>query len=199
MNFDLKSYVLWALCEEEDSQDENKIYIGEHPYFEAFYERILGRTVDWDEEDEEIPEIRAYFENYEISQPQLESITGLDLIGAYSVNEMLIAPFEDDTKVQSLDGIETLVNLEWIDLDLFRGNSLEPLAKLNSLKSIGNLPFKSDYAPLLDIPTLKRVQVSGVVNERDFGNNSEILEQLRQKGVEVVDEKLEVTKGGFRF
>lgn len=199
MNFELKSYVLWALCEEENSNNPNKIHIGESPYFHAFYENLIGRQVDADEEDlADIPEIRAYFEDYKLSKEQLESIESLSLIGAWSVNEMLIDPFEDDTKVRSLEGIEALVNLKGLDLDLFRGDSLEPLAQLKHLSCISNLPLNCDYSPLLNLPNLTRIHVSGYVKTKDFGKNPQVLEQLKEKGVKV-EGNLTIEQGRFGF
>lgn len=196
MEDNLKLYVLGALLvTDEDEPNEVGIEIGEFPY-DDFYQETIGRSVDLEEEGyETINDVKEYLLKYPLRPEQMESITYLGIDTECSAYETLVAPYEDyypggPTTVFSLEGIEQLPRLRSINLSLLDGLcNLEPLTRLNELEEITGITTQiKDFSPLLRIETLKSFLAAGVINSPELLRSfKEIMEQLRQKGVQVED------------
>lgn len=62
--------------------------------------------------------------------------------------------------IASLDGLEQMENLRWLNLEGMEGVSVEPVAALENLTSISlNNCREMDYTPLLRLPSLEYVEV----------------------------------------
>ena len=195
MDNQLKLYIVGhLLVGEEDEPNPLGIEIGEFPY-SNFYIQSIGREVDIEEEGyDEIEEMLDYLLNYPLSEEQLLSIRHLSLETECSAYETLVCPYWDYEpgviEVKSLEGIEQLPNLKSLSLaELSPGCSLEPLLRLPELEHIYSLSTQlSDYSALLQIPKLKSLRVFGSMASKPTGQSyKQIIEELREKGVEVED------------
>jgi len=177
---------------------------GEFP-FEAFYRNILGRDVDLEEEGyEEVEGMRDYLLAYPLTKEKLDNVTALGFSIGSSAHEKVIAPyweFDDDDSciVYSLEGIEALENLRWMNLErIAKTCSLEPLTRLRHLEEIEGITLRADFTPLLKLEGLRKFSPGeGWIKEEEFAGNLAVIKQLKEKGVEVDDSKLTVEPRRF--
>jgi hypothetical protein len=125
-----------------------------------------------------VPEVIAYYQNFEIDKSLLDKITKIQWSGSediiFDINSQWDG--EDNTfEISSLAGIELCEKVEKIDLTLGLDPmpweikklnlqktfvSLSPLAKLPKLKELTLAGFLQDIEVLLEIPSLKKLQIA---------------------------------------
>lgn len=158
-------------------------------------EALCETTVEKIEDDEElsddmygapIPELVDYFAQLDITA-QLDQVRQLSLDGGRAIYQLATYFWDGEDEVfdiTSLEGIETLVNLESIQFDhMVSGSiSLKPLASLKKLRQVSlNYNHFIDYEALLDIASLEQVTLS-------FTHNKEVaplVALLKAKGLTV--------------
>ena len=160
------------------------------------YDEVLCETTfEKIEDDEElsddlygapIPELVDYFTQLDITA-QLDQVHQLSLDGGRDIYQFATYFWDGEDEVfdiTSLEGIETLVNLELLQFDhMVSGSiSLKPLASLKKLRQVSlNYNHFIDFEALLDINSLEQVTLSFTYNK----DVSSIVDRLKAKGLAV--------------
>ncbi|MCU0439520.1 MAG: hypothetical protein MUC49_16635 [Raineya sp.] len=194
MNTTLKYYVVYHLTKNNIIQLAHHFQWAEWENHE-FYNQICGREVDLEEEGYEIiPEVKNYFDSLELKDEDLAKLTDIYIMGGnFNMYEIAIHPrwqYGDDnaTTVFSLEGIEKLINLQFLKLECIDESiNLSPLKSLKKLKNLEiAIQNNTDLSPLAELTTIEKIKLVGGIHEaksQKWLQTKQILDSLENRGV----------------
>lgn len=145
---------------------------------EAYEEARLTQPdwQSWEIFENDDPEFKPSLESFLLNQPLLKDkllkIEALTLDNDRSIYQWIYPywwEFGDHFVISNLDGIENCPSINYLNLGIVSGCSLEPLKALTQLSElwINALNKHTDIEILLDLPSLKRLEVGNWETSND--------------------------------